>query len=144
MGNVMQKIVFDGTKGYQEARGQKKELEGKELQKAKGESAPFADSAYKNGKLERIEPVEGKSAYVIKYGDSEIFYDTTSGLKIKEIETIKTPQGEIKSPTLFLDYKEVNGIKFPHKVTRSFGPQKVDFITTEVKINEGVSDADFK
>ncbi|WP_299119033.1 pitrilysin family protein [uncultured Tenacibaculum sp.] len=144
MGNVMQKIVFDGTKGYQEARGQKKELEGKELEKVKGESAPFADSAYKKGKLERIEPVEGKSAYVIKYGDSEIFYDTTSGLKIKEIETIKTPQGEIKSPTLFLDYKEVNGIKFPHKVTRSFGPQKVDFITTEVKINEGVSDADFK
>ncbi|KAB1160571.1 insulinase family protein [Tenacibaculum aiptasiae] len=144
MGNVMQKMVFDGTKGYQEARGQKKELEGKELEKAKGESAPFADNAYKNGKLERIEPVEGKSAYVIKYGDSEIFYDTTSGLKIKEIETIKTPQGEIKSPTLFSDYKEVNGIKFPHKVTRSFGPQKVDFIITEVKINEGVSDADFK
>ncbi|MBA6156814.1 insulinase family protein [Tenacibaculum sp. S7007] len=143
-GNVMQKMVFDGTKGYQEARGQKKEVTGKELEEAKKQAAPFTDLAYKEGKLERIEPVDGKNAYVIKHGKSEIFYDLTSGLKIKEVKTVKGPQGEMKVPTLYSDYKEVNGIKFPHKMSQKMGPMNLEFIVKEIKVNEGVSDADFQ
>ncbi|WP_299156101.1 insulinase family protein [uncultured Tenacibaculum sp.] len=143
-GNVMQKVVFDGAKGYQEAQGQKKEVSGEELIEAKKQAAPFEDLAYKKGKLERIEPIDGKNAYVIKHGKSEIFYDMTSGLKIKEVKTAKGPQGEMKVPTTFSDYKEIKGIKFPHKVTRTNGPMKMEFIVKEVKINEGVSDTDFQ
>ena len=40
MGNVMQKIIFDGEKGYQEAQGRRKDMTGEELVKAK-ESALF-------------------------------------------------------------------------------------------------------
>ncbi|WP_425656962.1 M16 family metallopeptidase [Tenacibaculum ascidiaceicola] len=144
MGNVMQKVIFDGTKGYQEANGQKKEMTGEELEKAKKESAPFADKAYKTGTLDRIEPIDGNNAYVIKHGKKEIFYDVKSGLKVKEVKTAKGPQGEIKVPVVFLDYKEVNGIKFPHKMIQKNGPITFEFITKEIKINEGVSDADFK
>ncbi len=143
-GNVMQKMVFDGTKGYQEARGQKKEVTGKELEEAKKQAAPFTDLAYKEGKLERIEPVDGKNAYVIKHGKSEIFYDITSGLKIKEVKTVKGPQGEMKVPTLYSDYKEVNGVKFPHKMSQKMGPMNLEFIVKKIKVNEGVSDADFQ
>ena len=50
----------------------------------------------------------------------------------------------MKVPTTFSDYKEIKGIKFPHKVTRTNGPMKMEFIVKEVKINEGVSDADFQ
>ncbi|MDY0780359.1 insulinase family protein [Tenacibaculum sp. IB213877] len=144
MGNVMQKKIFDGTKGFQEARGQKKELIGEELEEAKNNSAPFADIAYKNGKLDRLEPIDGKNAYVIKSGKKEIFYDAESGLKVKEVVTRKGPQGEMKVPIEFSDYKEVNGIKFPHKMTRSMGPMKMVFEVDEIKVNEGVSEADFK
>jgi len=144
MGNVMQKVVFDGTKGYQEAQGQKKEIAGEELEEAKSTAAPFADLAYKKGKLDRIEPIDGKNAYVIKHGKSEIFYDMASGLKIKEIKTVKGPQGEMKDPIIFSDYKEVNGIKFAHKVTRTNGPMKMEFIVKEIKINEDVTDVDFQ
>ena len=45
--------------------------------------------------------------------------------------------------TNFGDYKEVKGIKLPFKTSLSFGPQEIEFKTTEVKINEGVTDADF-
>jgi hypothetical protein len=45
--------------------------------------------------------------------------------------------------TNFGDYKEVKGIKFPFKTSMSFGPQEIEFKTTDVKINEGVTDADF-
>ncbi|CAM1359675.1 Peptidase M16 [Tenacibaculum litopenaei] len=144
MGNVMQKMVFNGTTGYQEGRGQRKALEGDDLKEAQTTSAPFADNAYRSGKLVRIEPVDGSNAYVITAGKSEIFYDVKTGLKVKEVKTSKGPQGEIKVPVTYGDYKEVNGIKFPHKMVQTMGPMKMEFITKEIKINEGVTDADFK
>ena len=42
------------------------------------------------------------------------------------------------------NYKEVNGVKFPHTMTQSFGSQEIEIEMSEVKINEGVSDADFQ
>jgi predicted Zn-dependent peptidase len=144
MGNVMQKVVFDGAKGYSEERGQRKETEGKELTKAKAATTLFEDEAYKAGTLDRIEPLDGKNAYVIKHNDSEIFYDVISGLKVKSVKTVKGPQGEMKVPTMFSDYKEVNGIKFPHTMGQKMGPMDISFVIQEIKINAGVSDEDFK
>lgn len=144
MGNVMQKIKFNGTSGYQEAQGRKMEMKGEMLNAMKKATAPFVDEAYKAGKLERIEAVNGKPAYVIKLDKKEIFYDQASGLKIKEVETVKGPQGEMQSPTIYSDYKEVNGIKFPHKMAKKMGPMNMEFIVKEIKINSGVSNSDFQ
>jgi predicted Zn-dependent peptidase len=145
MGNTMQKAVFDGEKGYQEAQGQKKEMTTEEIAKAKAESALFNDLVYTSGELVRVEPLEGKNAIVLKYNDTEVYYDMTSGLKVKEVKTAKGPDGkEISVPTVFADYKEVNGIKFPHSIGIKSGPMNLDFVVKEIKVNEGVSDADFE
>jgi len=145
MGNTMQKTIFNGTTGYSVARGQTKDLTVEEITEAKAGNALFNDLAYTSGELVRIEPLEGKNAIVLKYNDIEIYYDMTSGLKVKEVKTVKTPDGkEVKTPTVFSDYKEVNGIKFPHSIGIKAGPMNLDFIVKEIKINEGVSDADFK
>ena len=145
MGNTMQKAVFDGEKGYQEAQGQKKEMTTEEIAKAKTESALFNDLVYTSGELVRVEPLEGKNAIVLKYNDTEVYYDMTSGLKVKEVKTAKGPDGkEISVPTVFADYKEVNGIKFPHSIGIKSGPMNLDFVVKEIKVNEGVSDADFE
>jgi zinc protease len=145
MGNTMQKAVFDGEKGYQEAQGQKKEMTPEEITKAKSESALFNDLVYTSGELIRVEPLEGKNAIVLKYNDTEVYYDMTSGLKVKEVKTAKGPDGkEISVPTVFADYKEVNGIKFPHSIGIKSGPMNLDFVVKEIKVNEGVSDADFE
>lgn len=144
MGNVMQKIVFDGTKGYQEVQGQKMELKGEQLDEMKKATAPFTDLAYKKGTLERVEPIDGKKAYVIKLGKKEIFYDVASGLKIKEVATVKSPKGEVQMPTEFSNYKEVNGIKFPHTIKQKMGPMDMKFEVKEIKVNSGVSNADFQ
>ena len=45
---------------------------------------------------------------------------------------------------MFSDYKEVNGVKFPHSIGIKSGPMNLDFVVKEIKINEGVSDADFE
>ena len=145
MGNTMQKAVFDGEKGYQEVQGQKKEMTTEEIAKAKTESALFNDLVYTSGELVRVEPLEGKNAIVLKYNDTEVYYDMTSGLKVKEVKTAKGPDGkEISVPTVFADYKEVNGIKFPHSIGIKSGPMNLDFVVKEIKVNEGVSDADFE
>ena len=145
MGNTMQKTIFNGTTGYSVARGQTKDMTAEEIAEAKAENAIFNDFAYTSGELVRVEPLEGKNAIVLKYNDTEVYYDMTSGLKVKEVKTVKTPDGkEVKTPTVFSDYKEVNGIKFPHSIGIKAGPMNLDFIVKEIKINEGVSDADFK
>ena len=145
MGNTMQKTIFNGTTGYSSSRGQKKEMTAEEISKAKAESGIFKDLAYASGELLRIEPLEGKNAIVLKYKDSEVYYDMTSGLKVKEVKTAKTPDGkEVKTPTIYSDYKEVNGVKFPHAIGIKSGPMNLDFVVQEIKVNEGVSDADFK
>jgi predicted Zn-dependent peptidase len=145
MGNVAQKAIFDGEKGYQESRGQRIDTEGEALEKAKAKNALFSDLNYTSGTLVRIEPLEGKNAIVLKYKDSEIYYDMTTGLKVKSVRTVKTPDGkETKVPTVFSDYKEVNGIKFPHSIGQKMGPMDLNFVIKEIKVNEGVTDADFK
>ena len=145
MGNTMQKVVFDGEKGYQEAQGRKTDMKPEDITEGKEANAIFNDLNYTSGKLTRIEPIDGKNTIVLKIGNEEIFYDMTSGLKVKAIKTVKTPDGkEVKVPTTFGDYKAVNGIMFPHSIEIKSGPMTLNFKIVEIKINEGVEDKDFE
>jgi len=145
MGNVAQKSVFDGEKGYAEGRGQKIEMTAEQITEAKAANSIFSDLNYTKGTLVRIEPLDGKNAIVLKFNDTEVFYDMTSWLKVKEVKKVKTPDGqEVEVPTNFGDYKEVKGIKFPFSIGQKMGPMDLNFEIKEIKINEGVSDADFK
>jgi hypothetical protein len=144
MGQTLSKQIFDGSKGYREIQGKKKDFDQKELEEAKSSSYPFADEAYKKGALDRIEPVDGKNYFVIKHNSMEIFYDAETGLKSKEIRKVKSPEGEVKVPTTYSDYKEVNGIKFPHKMSSKMGRMDIVFNLIDIKVNEGVTDEDFK
>ena len=105
----------------------------------------FSDLNYMKGTLVRIEPLEGKNAIVLKFNDTEVFYDMSTWLKVKEVKKVKTPDGqEVAVPTVFGDYKEVNGVKFPYSIGQKMGPMDLNFEIKEIKVNEGVSDADFK
>ncbi len=145
MGQVFSKVIFDGEKGYQEAQGRRMDFQEAQLNEMKDLVLPFTDEAYKQGELVRIESVDGKNAYVIKFNATEAYYDVESGLKVKEVKTTKLPNGqEIQTPTVFGDYKEVNGVKFPHSLGQKMGPMDLNFTIKEIKVNEGVSEEDFK
>jgi zinc protease len=145
MGNVMQKSIFDGEKGYSESRGQRTDMEGDDLEEAKEGNAIISDLNYKSGTLLRIEPIDGRNTIVLKHKDNEIFYDMETGLKVKSIKVTKGPDGaETQIPTLFSDYKEVKGVKFPYSIIQKMGPMELNFEIQEIKVNEGVTDADFK
>ena len=144
MGQTLSKQIFDGSKGYVEQQGRRTDLTGEKLKEAKENSGLFKDDSYKSGKLDRIENLEGQAAYVIISGKTEVYYDVKSGLKVKEVATSKAGGKEVKNPVNFSDYKKVNGIKFPHKISMKMGPMSLEFIVKEIKINEGVTEADFK
>ncbi|MBL4604187.1 MAG: insulinase family protein [Flavobacteriaceae bacterium] len=143
-GQVFQKQVFNGEKGYSESRGQKVGLAGKELEDAKAKALPFEDLSYKTGKLDRIESIDGNNAYVIIVNDVEVFYDVKSGLKIKLVRTTKGPQGEVKIPSNYGDYKAVNGVLIAHKFEQGMGQFTLNFELKEIKVNEGITDKDFE
>lgn len=95
--------------------------------------------------LEGVESVGDKKAYKLKITDEKtVFYDVESGLKLQEV-IVQEMQGQTVQQTMaFGDYKEVSGILFPFALTQTMGPQKFDFIVKEIKVNEGVSPADFE
>jgi zinc protease len=147
MGNSMSKQVVDGEKGYMVMQGQRKDLSEEELQKLKAESSPFPEMDYLNGtaSLEGIEMVDGQKAYKIKVSEEKTsFYSMETGLKIQDAVTAEA-QGQTMSTTFgYGDYKEVSGILFPFQLIQSMGPQKIDFIVKDIKVNEGVTPADFQ
>ena len=148
MGNSMSKQVLDGDKGYMMAQGQRKDLSADEISKIKEESAPFPELNYLMAgsiTLEGTETVGDKKAYAIKVTDNKtVYYDTETGLKLQEVNSMEMQGQQVKQTLLFDDYKAVSGILFPFKLTQSMGPQNIDFIVSEVKVNDGVSASDFE
>ena len=146
-GNVMSKQAFNGEAGYALAMGQKKPIEGDDLEKMKKTTFPMAEIGYiETANLEKIEPVDGVDCYVLNVDENtKVYYEVESGLKNKQVTTQKGPDGNEMTQTVsYSDYQEVEGIKFPFNTKMSFGPQEIEFKTQEIKINEEISEADFQ
>lgn len=98
-------------------------------------------------KLTGIEKVEDKDAYVVQVPGEVIsytlYYDVESGLKVKEVQTTSMGGQTQSQDAVLKDYKEFSGLKFPETRAATMMGQSVEFKLKEVKINEGVSEADF-
>jgi hypothetical protein len=147
MGMSIMKQVINEKGAYVMQQGQRKDLDGEKLADAKESALPFPELAIVSKStvtLDGIESFNGADAYVIKNGKTTLYFDVNTGLKIGKAVVQEANGQKMTQITNYGDYKEVKGIKVPYKTTMSFGPQEIEFKTTEVKINEGVSDADFK
>ena len=147
MGNVMQKQVINKTEGYMEAQGQRMPMDADALAKALPDTAVFAELILDPSQISIAGTVDvnGTKAYELKVSDSKsYFYSVESSLKIKISETQEMQGNTITQETMIGDYKAVDGILFPHTVTQSFGPQKIDFITSSIELNVSFSDKDFQ
>lgn len=144
-GAPLQKTVFNGETGYMMAQGQRIDYDDKQNAAAKLEAVPFMELSAKDAKLERMEKVDGKDAYVLSFGkDSEVYYDKETGLKLKET-SVQEAMGQTMTTTVtYGDYQAVDGIKFPFSIQQSAGPQELTFNVDKVTINADVSDADFE
>jgi len=146
MGMTMMKELVNEKGGYIEQQGQKKVLEGDKLAEARAEAHPFPELALAtkpNVTLLPIQQIEGKDAYGIKDGKKTYFYDVVSGYRVAINEPQEANGQTINKTTLFDDYKEIKGIKFPFRTVLNVGIE-IHLATYEIKVNEGVSDADFQ
>lgn len=147
MGNPMQKQIINKDKGYNEAQGQRMEMDENALNEALVETAIFPELnlATEDLKMGGIVDVNGTKAYELKVTDNKsFFYAVDTFLKIKIAETQEIQGNTMTQETLLGDYKAIDGVLFPHKNTQSFGPQKIDFMTQSIELNLSFSAEDFQ
>ena len=145
-GMSLMKQVVNEKGAYIEQQGQKKNLEGADLVEMKASATPFEELQLRKNtalKVDGIEAVNGNDAYVIKDGKTTYYYDVKSGLKVSESKVREQAGQSITQVTNFNDYKEVKGIKVPFNIIQNVGFE-LDIKMADIKINEGVSDADFQ
>lgn len=143
-GNSMGKTVFNGSE--MNAGGKKEKLEAEELENTKIEAAVFPELELlktSGAIVEAIEAIDGNDTYVIKNGDTRFYYDVNTGLKVAESKEFEQMGQKMSMFTYYKNYKDVKGVKYAHSIIQNVGVE-LEFKATEIKINEGVSDADFK
>ncbi|GAA4312455.1 hypothetical protein GCM10023115_31450 [Pontixanthobacter gangjinensis] len=143
-GNVMNKQVFNGESGYVMAQGQKMPYNEEQIATAKVDANPFPELSVNDAKVTGIEQVNGEDAYVVKLDENNTaYYSVDSGMKVKSVKTVSQAGQTMSIPSLYSDYREVSGVKFPFMIAQSMGPQSFEFEVSEIQVNEGVSEEDF-
>ena len=141
MGNVMQRTVINETEAFMEAQGQKIPLDDTQKKSVAEDAALVSELVWLNNpnaelSLTGIEMVDDRPAYVVKVSENRVaYYDTETGLKLKQVTTQEMQGQTISQATSFGEYKEVSGLLIPHVVSQNLGPQTVDFTIEVAKIN---------
>ncbi|MFI0427305.1 MAG: M16 family metallopeptidase [Flavobacterium sp.] len=146
MGMVMMKQVVNEKEAYMVQQGQRKDFTGDDLKDMQADATTFKELALLTDKdvtLTGIENINGADAYAIKNGKSTLYYDVKTGFKVAEAKELEQGGQKMTQTTYYQDYKDVKGLKFPYKTIMNVGIE-IELTTSEVKINEGVTDADFK
>lgn len=150
---TVQKMIYDGNKGSQSGMQGKKEISGDELAELKVEAINTHEMYYEKlgFKLEikGVETVNGSDAYILDITSptgkkSTEWYDIATGYKVKSSQTTVTEQGSITQSIDYLDYKEINGIKYPTFIIINGGPLPLKLELTSVDTNKGIDDSNFK
>ena len=145
-GMSLMKQVVNEKGGFVIQQGQKVELTGKDLEDMKAAATPIEElNLLKKPEvsLTGIETINGTEAYALKNGKTTLYYDVKSGLKIADVITIEQGGKTMNKTNSYLDYREVKGVKVPFNMIQNVGFE-LNIKMTDVKINEGVADADFQ
>jgi predicted Zn-dependent peptidase len=144
---------FDGTKGFRAQMGQKADLEAKEIKEAQDDRAIIPQLYYIAN--------DHQTSYLGlgKVGEEEVYrlkvtkpsgkvsvenYSIKSGLLVRDESTTDAGGQEMTIFVDYSDYRKVGAVLLPFKITQIVGEQEFSMNMTTVKINEGVTDADFQ
>ena len=151
---TVMKMVFNGTSGFQQQGPQKKDLSEKEIKEAQDDKGVIpqlyyiTDGAYKTDYL-GTGKVDDEDTYRLKVvmpsGRTSIQeYSVKTGLLLKEETTSIQEGADIPMTIEYKNYKKTGALLLPTEITRNAGGQEIPFKYKEIKLNEGVTDADFK
>jgi outer membrane lipoprotein-sorting protein len=146
---------FDGEAGYVlDSLQGNRAITGNQLDNMKNSSFPHPFLNYKDRgtsvQLAGKETVGGREAYVVVFdpaSGSQVrnYIDAETFLPIKSVMKADIPQlgQEVEQTTEFFDYKEVDGVKIPFRITTSSSIQSITITLTSVEHNVKVDDALF-
>lgn len=129
--------VFDGEKGYANQMGQKMDFPADQIAKLK--DAKLMEALGMNpDKIKTVEKkqIDGKDYNVLSSDDSKYYFDAKTNLLYKT-------EGD-KGTMTISKYVDVDGIKFPEEMSVDAGGQQVTVKNSDIKINQPVSDDEFK
>jgi len=152
-GQIRQSIICDGKDLVTLAGGSEMPMDDatKETEMLNNRLFPelyYAGSEIKL-KLEGVEKINGNPAFSMSViypsgKESQVYFDTKSGLKVKEATMIDTPQGSYGQSVTYSDYKEVDGVLYPHSNTTQMGPQSIEssmtLLENNIKVDQAVFD----
>jgi len=142
----LMKQVVNEKGAYAIQQGQRRDFTGKDLDAMKASATTFVETTLLKKAditLSGIETINGKDAYGIKDGKTTYFYDTTTGLKVAESKVLEQGGQSMTQTTNYGDYRDVKGVKVPFNIIQNVGFE-LDIKMSDIKINEGVTDADFQ
>jgi len=142
-GMILSKQIFDGTNGISMVpmMGQTDTLKGKELESMKLQAVLNIELDYaKYGiklNLLGIEEIDGNEAYKVESvspdGSKSVdYFDVKSGLKVRSVDD--------NGQSNFSEYKEINKIKYPGKITQDMQGQTIKFDLKTVEVNKKLDD----
>ena len=151
-GNVMSSQVFDGENLAVIQMGQTVPNDEATVKDMPYDAAIISEVAIKEmalqTKLIGVESINDVNAYAIEITKpsgktATHYYSVADGLKIRESQVAQGPQGEMVLDVDLSNYKEVNGVKFPHSISMPMGPMKMNVAVEQVELNKGIEDSEF-
>ncbi len=145
-GMTLSQQLFDGKKfAIASPMGSQEFTEGPPFEQGRMQSVLFPELNFASMgvsmKLMGAESLDGVNVYRVEVTDpsgnkTNEYYNMETGLKIRSVS-----EGGIAT---YSDYKEVNGIKFPHKIVQEAGPQVIEMKVVETKVNSGLKEDIFR
>lgn len=149
----MGKEVYNNGKGLVAQMGQKIPLDDEQIKGMESSSYPFVELKFEElgykTELTGIENIEGTDAYVIAVespaGEKKTHYFAMeTSLKIRELEVKGAGERTITSISDYSDYKEVDGIMFPHTMTiTGMMPMPLKMEVVEIRVNGDIDNSIF-
>ncbi|WP_162419449.1 LolA-like protein [Cyclobacterium roseum] len=147
-GNVVQKTVVNNNEGYMSAMGQVQALSADQLETLKTNIYAFPELYYEEMgftmRMGETTEIDGEPAYTLHV-------TSTEGLKSKEYFSIESGYklkmtAEIAGDVEFRDYQEIEGVKFPMKVSISNAvlPVPLETRLIDIQINQELDDSLFE
>jgi predicted Zn-dependent peptidase len=152
-GMVFQKSYFDGTNGASTSmQTGKKDMTTEEIAAKKKSVGLFPEMNYSTSgmtyEILGIEVVNGADAYVLKLNDGETesfdYYDVKTFMKIKSVSIRKDGEETVETSATYADYKEINGLMFPHTINISMGEAAFAGKVTSITVNGKIDLSNYK
>jgi hypothetical protein len=72
-----------------------------------------------------------------------LYFDRQSGLLLRELRYGNSPIGRVPTQVDFADYRDVNGIKLPFRITYAWLDGRDSIVLSEIKTNQPIDEAKF-